>query len=187
MNRQPPIGFLEGVAVALTGALGGGAAWVLLRALFAPASALPLLISGLGLGYLLYLLARAPTPVGRVSAVLAWVVLTGVTLALAPALLLAVQLGLLWLVRALYHQHGLVGALADLALWLLGLGGALWAIQGTGSMALAVWTWLLIQALFPLLPGPRSAAAGAVPGTNSPDRFEQALRDAQAGLRRLGG
>jgi hypothetical protein len=188
MTRNTPIGFLEGVGVALLAAVAAGAGYVLLRLVLDPAQALSLLITAVGLGYLLYLLARTEDRTGRISAVILWATLSTATLALAPGLALPVQLGLLWLVRSLYHQQGLIGAGLDLALWLLGLGGALWAIRAGGSVALAVWTLLLIQALFPLIrswphPSPRGAS-GEVPATG-PDRFERALHEAETCLRRL--
>jgi len=187
MSARTAIGFLPGVAVALVAAIGAGAGWVLLRLALGPAQVLPLLITGLGLGYLLYLLVCTDERIGRVSAVVAWGLISSATLILAPSLALPVQLALLWLLRSLYHQHGPIGAVLDLGLWLLGLGGALWAIQATGSIALAVWTLLLIQALFPLIPqwtgrrGTRSSDAGSP----SSDHFERAHRDAEASLRRL--
>jgi len=189
MKRRPPIGFLEGVAVALVAAIGAGAGWVLVRLLFGPPQTLAMLITGLGLVYLLYLLARADDHTGRVSAVVAWCLITAATWILAPDLALPVQLGLLWLIRSLYHQRGLIGAGLDLGLWLLGIGGALWAIEGSGSIALAVWTLLLIQALFPLIPAWTRRAdpdpLDDISGT-AHDRFERALRDAEASLRQLG-
>ncbi len=183
MNGARPIGFLEGVAVALLAALAAGAGWVLLRLLFSPAQTLPLLITGLGLGYLLYLLARTDDRTGRISAVVAWALISSATLILAPTLALPVQLGLLWLVRSLYHQQGLIGAGLDLGLWLFGLGGALWAMDAGAGIALAVWTALLIQALFPMIPS-RPHRQRLDPDAG-PDRFERALRDAEASLRRL--
>jgi hypothetical protein len=188
MKRGSPIGFLEGVVVALAVAVGAGAGRVLLRLLFGPEQTLALMITGLGLVYLLYLLARADDRTGRISAVLAWCLISAATLILAPDLALPVQLVLLWLIRSLYHQQGVIGAALDLGLWLLGIGGALWAIQGSGSLALAVWTLLLIQALFPLIPAwTRPAAVDPFDGTidTGSDRFERALRDAESSLRQL--
>jgi len=175
--------FLEGAAVALALSLAGGAAQVLLGVLLLSSRVLPLTVALVGLGYLLYLLHRAGHRAGRVSALLTWFIATAGTLVIAPGLMPPAQLMLLWAVRALYLQRGPLAALADLGLFGLGLGAALWAAAASGSLALALWCFFLVQALFPSIPSARRGRADHAAGTG--DRFECAERSAVASLRRL--
>jgi hypothetical protein len=177
-------GFIEGAAVALALSLAGGAAHVLLGVLLPSAGGLTLAL--VGLGYLLYLLHRAGHRAGRVSALLLWLLATAGTLAVAPALMVPVQLLLLWTLRALFFQRGPVAALLDLGLVGLGLGAALWAVITTGSLALGLWSFFLVQALFPSIPAARRRGP-AEPRDTGDDPFERAERSAAASLRRLAG
>jgi hypothetical protein len=179
-------GFLEGAAVALALSLAGGAAHVLLGVLLLSPRVLPLTLALVGLGYLLYLLHRAGHRAGRVSALLLWLLATAGTLAVAPALMVPVQLLLLWTLRALFFQRGPVAALLDLGLVGLGLGAALWAVIAGASLALGLWCFFLVQALFPSIPAARRRGP-AEPRDTGDDPFERAERSAAASLRRLAG
>jgi hypothetical protein len=175
-------GFLEGAAVALALSLAGAAAQALLRVLLLSPRALPLTLALVGLGYLLYLLHRAGRGPGRISALLLWLVATAGTLVAAPGLIVPLQLLLLWAVRALYFQRGPVAALLDLGLVGLGAGAGLWALGTSGSLAMTLWCFFLVQALFTSIPAARPDAAG----DGAPDdRFAHAERIAAASLRRL--
>jgi hypothetical protein len=185
MSSRP--GFLEGVAVAAVASLAGGAVHALLWLLLGPGSARVATVALVGLGYLGYLLWRAPEPAGRLSLLLAGTGITAAALVLAPHWLLAAQLGLLWLARALLLQRGPLAALADLGLVLLGLGAGVWALSASGSLAAALWSFFLVQALFPLLgtlTGPRQPETGAPEGDDD-GRFDWAERSAAASLQRL--
>lgn len=187
MTQRPSLpGFFEGVMVALVLSLTGGALHVLLRLVATPWEARTLAIAAIGLGYTLYLVWRSPGAVGRVSLPLLWAVVSVPVLLLAPPWTLPAQLALLWLTRTLLLQQGFGAVLADLLLVVIGLGGALWAITATGSLAAALWTFFLVQAPFLAAgglvasrPGPNTA------DTSAADRFEHAERSAAASLRRL--
>jgi hypothetical protein len=186
-TRMP--GFLEGVAVAAAASIATGAATALLAPLFGRADAMALALAGIGVGYGLYLAWRSPASGGRLLLPLALAAVTLLGLLFAPRWVLPAQLALLWLGRALLFPCGPLAALTDLGLVLLGLGGALWAIAATGSTAAAVWSFFLVQALFPALAAgvrrlrPPRSAAGDAPDTDP--RFEQAARSAATSLRRL--
>jgi hypothetical protein len=189
ITRTSSPGFLEGVAVAAVAAVAGGSIHALGWLLLGPADSRALALAAVGLGYLVYLLWCSPEPAGRLSVVVAAVAATVMALLLAPAWTLPVQLGLVWLTRSIWLQRGPLAAIADLALVALGLGGALWAIGASGSLAAALWTFFLVQALFPVL---GAAAARVMPAGSGADgtadagqRFEQAERTAAASLRRL--
>ena len=184
--RRPS--FLEGVVLALVAALGAAVAHGVLSTLFEPAWVTRLLIAGLGLGYLLYLLGRSPTRVGRVTTILGWLSMAGAGWSFLGPLTsyLAMHLGMLWLVRSLYHQPGPLAAGLDLGLNLLAAAVAAWALLHTGSVFLGVWSFFLVQALYVAIPAaarkPRSEASGS--GTTN-DRFQEARRNAENALRRL--
>lgn len=177
--------FLEGVGVALAASLVGGVVYTAL-AILAGGGALRLLIAGLALGYVLYLLARSPERVGRVTALAAWGAMAILVWLAAPplALYLALHLGALWLIRSLFFHSSLFSALADLALVLLALAAAIWAVAHTGSLLLGIWCFFLVQASFVAIPS-SLARAGVGRHHESEDPFEHAHRVAQAAVRRL--
>jgi hypothetical protein len=189
MNRPS---FLEGALVALIGAVAASIIDTMLRLALPPREALALTAAALGLGYLLYLLARSGERVGRVLLVLAWVPVTAASLALAPGVWspVLVQLGLIWLARVWCFQGTPTAALLDLGLILTGAAAALWAGIHSGSLFLAVWSLLLVQALFGSIPArPGHPVTGTHPGAAgtaaAPDPFDLACRSAEGALRRI--
>ncbi len=182
MSRSRP-GFPEGVVVAIAASLAGGAIFRLAALLLGMSAALPATLAILGPAYVLYLLYRADEPAGRVTLALATLLATVCSLVLAPGLMLPLQLGVIWLARSIYLQPGPLGAAADVGLLGLGLGGGLWALSSTGSLALALWTFFLVQALFPAI----ATALGPRVGRDldAEDRFASAERRAATLLRRL--
>jgi hypothetical protein len=185
MNRPS---FLEGALVALIGAFAAVVTDTALLLPFPPREARALTIAALGLGYLLYVLARSGERTGRVLLVLAWVPITAGSLALAPgaAAQVLVQLGLVWLARVWCFQCTPTAAVLDLGLILVGAAAALWAGTHSGSLLLAVWSLLLIQAMFgaiPARPGHHTdLCAGLAAG---PDPFDLGHRSAERALRRI--
>ena len=182
--RRP--GFLEGALVAVVGSAGAGVTFAALAGVVPLGLALSGVVTAVALGYLLYLLSRTPRRVGRVTALAGWLVLTGAMVVLDPPLVIhvLVQAGALWLVRALHYHRSVLGALADLGLGALSLAAAAWALERSGSVALAVWCLLLVQALFVAIPaeGPRASRAAPEPDDDS---FERAHRSAEQALRRM--
>lgn len=179
--------FLEGVAFALAASLAGGVLYTALTAVFG-SGVLRLVIAALGLGYLLYLLARSRERVGRVTVIGVWVIIAGLLWLLDPPLLLYIlgHVGALWLVRSLYFHAGVLTALADLGLNACALAAAVWALAQSGSLLLGLWSFFLVQALFvaipPNFPRRRPATASTTAGD---DRFQRAHRVAEAAVRRL--
>ena len=178
--------FAEGVAVALAAAVLGSIAHSVLYELLGLAWSTGALITGLGLAYTLYLLARSREAVGRAVTLAAWLVLSGLAWLLTedPILHLGAQLGMIWLVRSLYHQPGPMAALLDLALNLAALAAAAWAFTHAGSLFLGIWSFFLIQALFVTIPGRRSRDTHTGDAAQA-DRFLCAYRSAEAALRKL--
>lgn len=142
--------------------------------------ALAVLLTG---AYLLVLLHSSPVRRGRVLAVLVWAALAAVLAVLDASLasVLLVQTLSIWLVRSCFHHRKLWGAGLDLGLSLFALVAGIAATLHAGSILLGLWSFFLVQALWPVLPplpGKRTAP-------NRGDRFEQAYRSAEAALRRL--
>jgi hypothetical protein len=181
MNRPS---FLEGTALALVAALLAAVVAGALPAVFGQTWASRALIAGLGLGYVLYLLHRSPRRVGRIATLVGWLAIAVAGWLLLGALVpyLTLHLGMVWLVRSLYHQPGPLAAGLDLGLNLLASMSAVWALLHTGSVFLGVWTFFLVQALFVAIPSVIGEGGSAPP---SPDRFGEARRNAEQALRRL--
>ena len=91
-----------------------------------------------------------------------------------------VHVGLIWLVRSLYYYSGVLPALADFGLGLLGAVFAVWAAQRTGSAWLAFWCFFLAQSFHVLIP--HSLAHARAPSTRRRRRVRP-----RAPRRRRGG
>jgi hypothetical protein len=180
--------FPEGVVLALSAGLLASVAFTVLPGVFGLEWTVRALIAGLGLGYVLYLLHRSSERAGRIVTLTAWLVLAGIgwSLVMDALLYLALHLGLIWLVRVLYHQPGPLAALLDLALNLFALMAGLWAFLHADSVFMGVWTFFLVQAAFVGIPsfGNRSRRGDAVPEKQT-DHFQLAFRSAEAALRKL--
>lgn len=180
--------FPEGVLVALAAALGGSIAHTVMPGAVGPDTTIRLIVAGLGLGYALYLLRRSPSRTGRVVTLAAWfsIAVLGWFLIDDRLTHLAVHLGLLWLVRTLHHQSGVLAAVLDLGLNLAALMAGTWAFVHSGSVFLGIWSFFLVQALFVIIPMhfARPQHDGAEPST-APDRFQLAYRSAENALREL--
>jgi hypothetical protein len=181
-------GFIEGVGVALVASVAGAASYTLLRTLFPGGSALQIVIAGLGLAYALYLLRRSGERTGRITVFVCWIAAAAGIDWLAPSLTLYVagHLGLVWLVRSLYHHASLFTALADLGLVVLGVAAGVWAITQTMSLFAAIWCFFLVQACFVAIP-PRIAGrtADGSARAEGDERFSRAHRAADAAVRKL--
>lgn len=177
--------FLRGIVIAIALSLSGSALFAVLAPTLGADAAVRTVIALLGLAYVLYLLASSGELTGRLTTTLAWVLLSGATWFVAPPLplYLIVHAGMVWLVRSLYFCSSVLPALADLGLAALGLAGAIWAIQETHSLFLAIWCFFLVQTLFVRSIG--SSNAGAKAGDGVEAGFQQAHRTAEAALRRL--
>ncbi len=148
-------GFIGGVVVAFICAMSASAGVSLFEPFLHPGDLVLLVIAGVTLLYLLYIFHCSNVKTGRVSVLLFWVIGTAVAAItyLPPEIFLAANLLTIWLVRTIFFKSRLPGALADLGLIGFGVIVALWAAMHTGSYFLAVWSFLLIQALFVFIPG----------------------------------
>lgn len=175
--------FLEGVAVALLAALIGSVLFAALGPLLGR-GVLQLVITGLGLGYVLYLLSRSREQIGRVTSLAGWCMMATLTWLATPplSLYLMAHLSAVWVIRSLYYHTGVLPALVDLGLSGLALAAGVWALAYSGSLFLTIWSLFLVQALFVAIPslnrdGPTEADTG--------ERFARAHRSAESVLRKL--
>jgi hypothetical protein len=149
------------------------------------------LIAMLAGGYMAYLLANSPSPVGRATlGAIGFTGLAGACVWGASTVVVGLlAVGLIWLVRTLLHYSSVVSALVDGLLCTMSLGGALAALLLTGNVVLTVWCFFLPQALFVFSPrrlkrsptGQASVSTGAKEQSR-PDTFARAHRAAQAAI-----
>jgi hypothetical protein len=183
--RRTPPSLGQGIVAAIVLSLSGAAVLTVFSPLLGAAVTLKLVIALLGFAYVLYALGRSGERVGRVTTIVLW------TLAAAAAWLsglplvayVLVHVGLLWLVRSLYFYSGVLPALADLGLSVLGVAFGVWAAQRSGSAMLAFWCFFLVQAFHVLLPAAVTAQRESVRRDDS--AFNRAHQAAEAAIRRL--
>jgi hypothetical protein len=181
-NERPSVG--QALLAAFVLSLCGAAVLAALTPFAGTGLATRAVVSLLGFGYVLYLVGKSGERVGRITTIVLWVAAASVTwLAGLPIVgYVLVHVGLVWLVRALYYYSGVLPALADLALALLGAAFAAWAAQRSGSAWLALWCFFLVQSLYVLIP---TSLGGNASTTTGDDAFARAHRAAEAAVRRL--
>ncbi|MEJ2130101.1 MAG: hypothetical protein P8Y95_00375 [Gammaproteobacteria bacterium] len=176
--------FLQGVGVAFVLSFFGAALFAMLTTFVNGAVAVRTLVSLVALAYAGYLLSRSDARVGRITVLAFSVLASGVAWALEVplAFYLIVHVGLIWLIRALYLYAGVIPALMDLGLSVLALAAALWAALHSGSVFLAIWCFLLVQALHVTIPVSVERGSPAFDGDAA---FQRARRAAEAAIARL--
>lgn len=189
MSRKTVI---EGIGIAALLSIVAFPMMVLGTTVMYPSIALRLCISAIGFLYILYILAKTSTRIGRGT--------VGALSALAIAALLffnpsfvffALALtALIWIVRSLYNYQSVVFTLADGVLCAISLASAAWGFMLSHSIMVALWCYFLVQALTAAIPRSFEAVAAmknrtAGHGKPSQDRFSEAQRAAQEALRQL--
>jgi hypothetical protein len=184
--KKPTI--LDGVTVAMIISLAAAAASLLLGGFVIYGLLFELLLYAATLAYLLYLLKRSKARIGRVLVIAAWAI-TSLTSWFFDVVLLEqvlIQAGMIWLVRSLYFHGSLFSAALDFGLVSAGLAASAWAMVNTGSLAAALWSFFLVQALFSWLPQlGREQSSNDLPGSTDPSHFQSAHRVAEAAVRKL--
>ena len=177
-------GFWRELAIAFAVSVVGAVGFHLANGLLGPWIALRLLVAGAGAAFALAYLASAPTRIGRIAAVMLFVVLdVALVVFHAPLWIWAAsQVFALWLLRCSYFHGSAFAALGDLMLATCAIAAAWAALLHNGSAFLALWTFGLVQALFVFIPATLTPAAATAAPTH---RFDQAQRTAEAALRRM--
>jgi hypothetical protein len=184
--KKPSI--LDGVTLAMMISLGAAAGSLLLGGFIVYGLLFELLLYGASLVYLLYLLKRSQARIGRVLVISAWALISFGCWFFDVALLqqVLIQAGVIWLVRSLYFHGSLTSAALDFGLVSAGLAASAWALLNTGSLAAALWSFFLVQALFSWLPQlAREQARNDFPGASDSSHFQSAHRVAEAAVRKL--
>ena len=182
-------GLLEGAVVALACSVVGSGAQLLLAPLLGPGVALQFVIAAVALAYLCYLLWRGRAREGRVAVPAAWAVLSAAALLAGapPTVHLLAQAALVWITRSGCFHRGVLPAAADLGVIVTGLAAFAWAAHHGAGLALAIWSLMLVQSLFVLLPSRGQAGAPQRAADGDDDAFERAHRAACAALQQLRG
>lgn len=183
-SKRPSLGLGIGAAFVLS--VSGAALLAALGPLAGYGSALRMVVALLGLAYVLFLLGKSGERVGRVTTVALWTLAAAAAWASGMPLVgyVLVHVGLIWLVRSLYFYSGVLPALADLGLSVLGAAFAVWAAQRSGSAMLAFWCFFLVQAFYVLLPAAVPERRGA-PADDADSKFNRAHAAAESAIRRL--
>jgi len=181
-------GVLEGITFAIGASLVGGILAALLPTVLDQDTAARILISMLGLCYLLYLLKRSHERTGRIVMVSLWLIASLSSMLLDTSLsgFLLIQAGIVWITRSLYFHASILSALIDLGLVCLALVASAWAILQTNSIVTAIWCFFLTQSLFVLIPE-FTSVRGNIDCFNpvETDRFQSAHRVALDAVRKL--
>jgi hypothetical protein len=174
-------GFWRGVGLAMLLSIVGAAAFALVSPLLGIAISLRLLLLAIASGCVVDTLLRNPGQPGRLLAAAVWLLIAGALLLFNPPLWLwlAVAAGYLWLLRSLRPSGRPLHALLDAAIVVVGLAAASASLRHSGSLLLALWCFLLLQAVASALSAPKPAAVAAS------DRFSVAQRNAETALRTL--
>jgi hypothetical protein len=181
--RQPS--FARGLGAAFVLAIAGGALLAALAPWLGFGTALRAVIALVGFAYVLYVMGSSGERVGRITTIACWsvVAVAAWVVGLPFVGYVLVHVGLLWLVRSLYHYSGVLPALVDLGVSLLGAAFGAWAAQRSGSAWLALWCFFLVQAFHALIPATLTKRGPSTADTE--DAFAHAHRAAEAAVRRL--
>lgn len=180
--KLPSVG--SGLVAALVLSTCGAALLAVLSPWLGQAASLRAVIALAGFAYVLFAVAQSGERVGRVTAIACWLAAAAAAWLADPPLAayLLVHLALVWLARSLYYCAGLLPALADLGLVLLGAAFAGWAALRADSAWLALWCFFLVQALHVVVPKSLERRAARA---DAGDAFARAHRAAEEAVRRL--
>jgi len=181
---------LEGVLVALVLSLSVNPLVVFVQLAIGSLLAWKITVMVLAYTYMCYLLARSGRRSGRVTlGLLALTVLLaslGFNLRFPTLLLLCVTL--IWVMRSFAYSRSLVSTVLQGGVCILGCSAALIVYGHSGSLALALWSFFLVQAAFVLIPAQFLRRSTAPSGTmlgGAPDSFGRAYHAAEQALERL--
>jgi hypothetical protein len=181
---------LEGVLVALVLSLSLSPLIVLVQLSIGSLLVWKTGVMAMAYTYICYLLARSGRRSGRVTLGLLalTVLLAGLVCNLRFMTMLLLCVTLIWGMRSFAYSRSLVSAVLQGGVCILGCGAALMVYGHSGSLALATWSFFLVQATFVLIPAQfmrrPATPLGATLG-GAPDGFGRAYHAAEQALERL--
>jgi len=174
-------GFCRGVALAFVLSAIGAAAFWLLAPFTGNPIAIRLVLLMVASATLLDVLLQRSDRAGRLLVAASWLAISAGLLVFNPPLWL--WLGLLaafpWLLRNLGSHARPLPALLDAAVVLIAAAVGVVTLRHSGSVGLALWSFLLLQALA------ASLSATVLTPVAPTDRFTTAQRNAEAALQRM--
>jgi hypothetical protein len=177
---------LEGILVALVLSLSVSPLVVFVQLAVGSPLAWKIGVMVLAYTYMCYLLTRS----GRVTLGLLalTVLLTSLVCNLRFPTILLLCVMLMWAVRSFAYSRSLVSTVLQGGVCVLGCGAALIVYGHSGSLALAIWSFFLVQAAFVFIPAQfigRSATPSGTTLGGAPDGFGLAYHAAEQALERL--
>jgi len=147
-------GIIKGIIAAFVISLMAGVTSLVLSGFIVQTTLFSVVLYAATLSYLIYLLKNSSAHVGRVVVISSWAAISVVCWLFEVPLIaqVLIQTGSIWLVRTLYFHGSLFAALLDFGLISIGLAASAWAMVNTGSLATAMWSFFLTQALFCWIP-----------------------------------
>ncbi len=181
---------LEGVLVALVLSLSLSPLIVLVQLSIGSLLVWKTGVMAMAYTYICYLLARSGRRSGRVTLGLLalTVLLAGLVCNLRFMTMLLLGVTLIWGMRSFAYSRSLVSAVLQGGVCILGCGAALMVYGHSGSPALAIWSFFLVQATFVLIPAQFMRRPATPPGVTlggAPDGFGPAYHAAEQALERL--
>jgi hypothetical protein len=181
---------LEGVLVALVLSLSVSPLVVLVQLVIGSLLAWKIMVMIMAYTYICYLLARSRRRSGRVTLGLLalTVLLASLVFTWRFPMILLLCVTLIWIMRSFAYSRSLVSAVLQGGVCVLGCGAALMVYGHSGSLALALWSFFLVQAAFVLIPAQgmrRSTAPNDMTLGGAPDDFGRAYHAAEQALERL--
>jgi hypothetical protein len=181
---------LEGVLVAFVLSLSVSPLVGLVQLAIGSLLAWKMVVMVMAYTYICYLLARSGRRSGRVTLGLLalTVLLVSLVFHLRFPTILLLCVTLIWGIRCFAYSRSLVSAALHGGVCALGCGAALIVYAHSGSLALATWSFFLVQAAFVLIPAQCMRRPGTLVGTTlggTPDGFGRAYHAAEQALERL--
>ena len=181
---------LEGVLVALVLSLSVSPLVVLVQLAIGSLLAWKMVAIVMAYTYMCYLLARSGRRSGRVTLGLLalTILLVSLVLNLQFPTMLLLCVTLMWGIRSFAYSRSLVSAVLQGGVCVLGCGAALMVYGHSGSLALAIWSFFLVQAASVLIPAQCMRRPATPVGTTlggTPDGFGCAYHAAEQALGRL--
>ena len=177
--------FLQAALFGMGISLVAGILFHLFTVLFSTDLTVRCLIAGAGFIAVIQLIRASGEPVGLVTAVTLWTLMSIVLVWLEPPLVwyLSCHIAFIWITRSVYFYSSVFASMIDLSLCVLSFCAAAWTAVHTGNVFLSFWSFYLVQALHGSIPLSFDTSKTQIPETDT--RFEQAYRDAQTALGRL--